>query len=287
MKKKSAATSSIIAAVFLTSFKFIVGFFTGSLGILSEALHSTLDLLAAVITFFSVSISDKPADKEHNYGHGKVENLSAFLESILLVVTCVWIIYEATERLMKGETHIDVSVWSFVVVITSMVVDFSRSRMLFKVAKKSNSQALEADAIHFSTDILSSGVVLLGLVFAQFGYYIADTISALGVAVIVLYISYKLGKRAVDVLLDRVPNGVTEIVEKKLRSIPEVKSFHDLKIRAAGADTFIRVNIHFDPDFQLSAVHHLCDKIEQDVGKLIPRSETFVHAEPEDANHKG
>lgn len=286
MDKKNAAMSSILAAVFLTSFKLVVGLLTFSLGILSEALHSMLDLLAAVITYFSVRMSDKPADKDHNYGHGKIENLSAFLESILLVVTCIWIIYEASRRLISGDTHIEVSIWSYVVVITSMVVDFSRSRLLFKIAKKTNSQALEADAIHFSTDIFSSGVVLLGLICANFGYYKADVFSALGVAVIVLYISYRLGKRAIDVLLDHVPEGATDIVEKRLRSIPEVKSFHDLKIRTAGADTFIKVNIHFNPEINLITAHHLCDEIEHDIGLLIPRSEVFVHAEPEDKTKK-
>lgn len=286
MDKKNAAMSSILAAVFLTSFKLVVGLLTFSLGILSEALHSMLDLLAAVITYFSVRMSDKPADKDHNYGHGKIENLSAFLESILLVVTCIWIIYEASRRLISGDTHIEVSIWSYVVVITSMVVDFSRSRLLFKTAKETNSQALEADAIHFSTDILSSGVVLLGLICANFGYYKADVFSALGVAVIVLYISYRLGKRAIDVLLDHVPEGATDIVEKRLRSIPEVKSFHDLKIRTAGADTFIKVNIHFNPEINLTTAHHLCDEIEHDIGLLIPRSEVFVHAEPEDKTKK-
>lgn len=282
MNKKKAAMSSIIAAVFLTSFKLVVGLLTFSLGILSEALHSALDLLAALITYVAVSISDKPADKEHNYGHGKVENLSAFLESILLVVTCGWIVYEAVHRLASGNTHIDVSIWSYIVIITSMAIDFTRSRVLFKAAKKNNSQALEADAIHFSTDILSSGVVLVGLIFSNFGYYKADVLSALGVGIIVLFISYRLGKRAIDVLLDHVPEGTTDIVEKELHSIPEIKSFHDLKIRTAGADTFIKVNIHFNPKSQLSTAHLLCDKIEQEIRQLIPRSEVFIHEEPED-----
>ena len=147
--KKEAALSSIIAAVFLTTMKFVVGILTFSLGIISEAIHSLLDLLAAMITYFSVSMSDKPADREHQYGHGKIENLSAFLESVLLVITCAWIVYEAVNRLLTNESSVTVTVWSYAVVIVSMVIDFSRSRMLFKVAKRDNSQALEADAIHF------------------------------------------------------------------------------------------------------------------------------------------
>jgi cation diffusion facilitator family transporter len=284
MNKKSAALSSIIAAVFLTLFKFVVGLLTFSLGILSEALHSLLDLLAALITYISVNISDKPADKSHHYGHGKIDNLSALIESVLLIVTSGWIIYEAVGRLTSGNVHIQISIWSYVVVITSIIIDISRSRMLFKVAKQSNSQALEADAIHFSTDILSSGVVLLGLIVSNFGYYNADAYSAIGVAIIVLFISYRLGKRAINVLLDHAPDGVMDIVEKKLKSIPEIKGYHDLKIRTAGPDTFIRVNIHLNDKIDLTTAHLLCDKIEHDIGKMIPRCEVTIHAEPENEN---
>ncbi len=280
--KKKAAFTSIIAAVFLTTMKFVVGILTSSLGILSEALHSLLDLLAALITFVSVSISDKPADKEHQYGHGKIENLSAFFESILLVVTCIWIIYEGISRLVSGNTTIKVTVWSYLVVVTAMAVDMGRSRMLFKAAKRNNSQALEADAIHFSTDILSSGVVLLGLVCANLGYHKADAISALGVAVIVLGISYRLGKRAVDVLLDKVPEGLTEKVESKLRSNKEIVYYHNLKIRVAGPDTFVEVNIHLQPQTDLETAHGICNRIEKDMETLIPRCTTIVHAEPDE-----
>ncbi len=280
--KKKAALTSIVAAVFLTSMKFVVGILTSSLGILSEALHSLLDLLAAMITFISVSISDKPADKEHQYGHGKIENLSAFFESILLVVTCIWIIYEAISRLISGNTAIQVTVWSYLVVLTAMAVDFGRSRILFRAAKRNNSQALEADAIHFSTDILSSGVVLLGLICANFGYHKADSISALGVAVIVLGISYRLGKRAIDVLLDKVPEGLTEKIESELKSNKDIVCYHNLKVRVAGPDTFVEINVHLHPHTDLETAHEICNKIEKDMSSLIPRCMTIVHAEPDE-----
>ena len=243
-EKKRVALISVFAAVFLTIFKIIVGILTGSLGILSEALHSGLDLVAAVITYFSVRLSDKPADGDHRYGHGKIENLSALIETFLLLITCAWIIYEAVSRLLSGNTHIEVNKWSYIVVISSIIIDINRSRMLFRVAKKHNSQALEADAIHFSTDIWSSGVVLFGLLCANFGWYFADPLAALGVAAIVLFVSYQLGKRAIDVLLDKAPMDTVAIVEQTLLNYPEVKQFHDLKVRTAGADTFIKFNIH-------------------------------------------
>ena len=285
-EKNRVALISVIAAVFITGFKLIIGLLTGSLGILSEALHSALDMVAAIITFFSVRVSDKPADKEHNYGHGKVENLSALIETLLLLVTCVWIIYEAVHRLISGNMHIEVSIWSYVVVICSIIIDFTRSRALYKVARKHNSQALEADALHFSTDIWSSTVVLFGLLSYQFlGWYAADSIAALCVAVIVLFISYQLGRKAIDVLLDKSPVNATQTVHAILKEFPEVLKYHGLKARTAGADTFIKFNVHFDPELSLREVHEVCDKIELKIQSLIPRSEVYIHAEPEDACH--
>ena len=284
-EKLNVAFFSVIAAVFLTGSKLIIGILTGSLGILSEALHSGLDMVAAVITYFSVRVSDKPADKQHNYGHGKIENFSALVETFLLLITCVWIIFEASERLMTGKTHIELSIWSYIVVISSILIDITRARALSRVAKKYNSQALEADALHFSTDIWSSAVVLLGLICANFGFYFADSVAALGVAVIVLSVSYRLGKRSIDVLLDKAPQETIDIVRDTLSEITEVKHFHSLKIRTAGADTFVKVNVHLDPDLSLRCVHEICDKIEREIGSRIQRSEVYVHAEPQDLSH--
>lgn len=284
-EKKRVAFISVLAAIFLTGFKLIVGILTGSLGILSEALHSGLDLIAAVITYFSVRISDKPADSDHNFGHGKIENFSAFIETILLLITCIWIIYEATNRLITGNTHIEVSVWSYIVVCSSIIIDISRSRALYKVAKIHNSQALEADALHFSTDIWSSAVVLFGLICANFGFFFADSIAALLVALIVLFVSYKLGKKAVDVLLDKAPPKIALKVKTVLNKFPEVKHVHSLKVRSAGADTFVKFNIHVAPESSVSQIHKLCDAIENEINTLIPRSEVYIHVEPQELNH--
>ena len=283
-EKKRVALFSVFAAVFLTGFKLIVGVLTGSLGIISEALHSGLDFVAAVITYFTVRISDKPADKDHNYGHGKFENFSAFIETILLLITCSWIVYEAVSRLYFGNTQIEVNVWSYVVVISAIIIDLTRSQSLSKVAKKFNSQALEADALHFATDIWSSAVVLFGLICADFGLHEADSVAALGVSLIVLFVSYRMGKKAIDVLLDKAPLDTINKIERALNTYPEVKHFHNLKVRTSGADTFIKVNIHFEPDISLRQVHELCDKIEAQLKILIVRSEVNIHAEPQDYN---
>src|SRR5713226_9062767 len=162
-EKRAVAGSSVLAALVITSLKIVVGIATGSLGILSEAAHSGLDLIAALVTFFSVRVSDKPADADHQYGHGKVENFSAFIETGLLLMTCAWIVYESIRRLFFHSVEIEPSVAAFLVMLLSITVDAWRSRALGRIATKYDSQALEADALHFSTDIWSSAVVIVGL----------------------------------------------------------------------------------------------------------------------------
>jgi len=280
-EKKRVAGISVLAALFLTGFKLVIGIITGSLGLLSEALHSGLDLIAAVITFFSVRISDRPPDNNHHYGHGKIENFSALVETILLIITCAWIIYEAVTRLTTGKTEIVVNIYSYIVVVTSILIDISRSRALYRVAKKYNSQALEADALHFSTDIWSSVVVLLGLICADIGFHIADSIAALAVAMIVLGISYRLGKRAVDVLLDKTPSKLMDKIYEILNQTPDIIQYHDLKVRTAGADTFVEVNIHVIPGITVENAHHISDELEQKISDNIQRCKVHIHIEPE------
>src|SRR5512135_1183246 len=205
-EKRAAALSSVVAAVGLTSFKIIVGLLTNSLGILAEAAHSGLDLVAALMTFFAVGISDRPPDREHNFGHGKVENLSALFETVLLLATSAWIINEAIRRLFFKSAEVEISIWSFIVMGTSIVIDYTRSRILYRAAKKYNSQALEADALHFSTDIWSSSVVILGLIGVSIARFVpglswmgeADAIAAMAVALIVIFISGELGWRTIQ-----------------------------------------------------------------------------------------
>jgi len=193
-QKKMVALSSVGAAIGLTTIKIVVALLTGSLGILAEAAHSGLDLVASLLTYFAVRVADRPPDATHNYGHAKVENLSAFLEAGLLIATAVWVIYEAVRRLLFHEGHVDASVWAFLVMAIAISVDFTRSRALMRVANRLGSQALEADALHFSTDIWSSVVVIAGLLVvrltqsfslpAWFGQ--ADAVAALGVSAIVI-----------------------------------------------------------------------------------------------------
>jgi len=207
-EKRRIARNSVFAAIFLTLLKLVVGLETNSLGLISEAAHSGLDFLAALMTYFAVRLSDRPPDREHTYGHGKVENLSAFAETLLLIITCGWIIYEAVQRLFYRTSHVEASIWGFVVVVVAIGVDISRSRALGRVAKKYNSQALEADALHFSSDVWSALVVLLGLAFVALRYKWVDAVAGILVALLVLFVSYRLVRRTIDALMDRVPGGM-------------------------------------------------------------------------------
>jgi cation diffusion facilitator family transporter len=279
--KNRIALTSVIAAVFLTSFKLVVGLLTGSLGILSEALHSGLDLIAAIITLFAVKFADLPADNEHNYGHGKIENLSALIETFLLLVTCFWIIYESINRLITKHP-IEVNAFSFIVIITSIVIDFSRSRALYRVARKYNSQALEADALHFSTDIWSSSVVLIGLIaYSLFDFVYADSIAALIVALIVLSVSYRLGRRAFDVLLDRAPSKIVDQINQVIDKIPGVQKYHDLRVREGGSYKFVELNIHVNKGLSIEEAHSISENVEDEITKKIPHCKVTVHIEPD------
>lgn len=287
-EKQWAATSSAIAAFGLTAFKIIVGLVTNSLGILAEAAHSGLDLVATLITAFAVKESDKPADREHPYGHGKVENISAFVETALLLVTCGWIVWAAVTRVLSRKVEIEVNVWSFIVMIISILIDISRSRMLYRTAHKFKSQALEADALHFSTDIWSSAVVILGLLCVKIGDWIpqwhflhyTDAFAAVIVALIVIKISMKLGIRTVNALLDTAPAGLQERIKATVEAVPNVLDCHNIRIRSIGHQCFIDLHILVNGNLQLKHVHGLTDTIEQAIQKFLPEADVTVHPEP-------
>jgi len=287
-EKRSVALSSVLAAVGLTLFKIIVGLTTGSLGILAEAAHSGLDLMAAAMTFLAVRLSGKPADRNHLYGHGKVENLSALFETLLLLITCFWIIYEATHRLLYHAVALKVTLWSFAVMITSIVVDLSRSRALYRTAKRYNSQALEADALHFSTDIWSSGVVILGLVLVKASggapslafLHQADSVAAILVGLIVVYVSGRLGWRTVQALLDVAPSGLEKKIISVVELLPGVTDCHNVRVRYSGPQLFVDIHVLVDGNQTLKEAHNLTEEIERAIQKLAPDADVTVHPEP-------
>ena len=279
-EKKNIALSSVLAAVLLTGMKLVVGLETNSLGILSEAAHSGLDLLAALITYFAVSVSDKPPDEEHQYGHGKMENVSALFETILLLVTCGWIIWEAVERLVMRSSHVEANVWSYGVIVVAIVIDFSRSRALSRVAKKYHSQALEADALHFSSDIWSSLTVLAGLVCVSLGYSSIDSVAALAVALLVLFVSYRLGRRTIDALMDRVPEGLARQVGESIRTVEGVEELRSMRVRGSGSRLFVDATVGVRRTMPFERAHRIMDDIEKAIHTVHSGADVTVHAEP-------
>lgn len=292
-EKSAAATSSVVAAIGLTTFKIIVGLMTGSLGILSEAAHSGLDLVAALLTWFAVRVSDRPADASHHYGHGKVENLSALAETLLLLLTCAWIIYEAIRRIFFADVHVEANLWAFLVMGVSILVDLSRSRILLRAAKKYNSQALEADGLHFQTDIWSSSVVIVGLALTWAEQHLgwpawlakSDAVAALGVACIVIWVSVRLGGRTIAALVDTAPSGLRDTVRNAVSSVPGVLEVNQVRVRQGGPYTFADVDIAVGREMSFSQAHDVATAVERRVRQVLPQADVVVHVGP--ATHRG
>lgn len=253
--KRTAALTSFLAASGITLLKLITGLLTGSLGMLSETAHSGIDLVASLLTFTSVRYSDRPADAEHAFGHGKVENLSAVVETVLMVSSCIWIAIEAILRILHpARLELRFSIWPFVVLLLSIVVDSARSAALHRVAKTHRSEALEADAVHFGTDIWSSAAVIVGLLFSYAGqrwnlpaFRYADPIAALVVAFVILSVTWKLARKTLDSLLDATPPEVRDRIQgqilRDLHAIPDVLSVQRFRVRRSGSDYFVDLTV--------------------------------------------
>jgi cation diffusion facilitator family transporter len=283
-EKKAVALNSIYAAVGITLLKVVVGITTGSLGILSEAAHSGLDLVAAAITYFSVRVSDKPADADHQYGHAKFENFSAFIETGLLLLTCIWIVYEACRRLFFHAVEIEPSVWAFAVMAASIIVDYWRSRRLHKIAQKYDSQALYADALHFSTDIWSSTVVILGLALVRAGREYsqpllkkADPIAALVVACIVVYVSWRLARQTIDALLDAAPAGVRNRIVQEVHRVDGVLEVARVRIRKAGSRYFADVSVAMSRNVTFQKSEQVSNEVAARIRAVLPDADVVVN----------
>ncbi len=286
-EKRRVALNSLLAALAITALKIVVGLSTRSLGILSEAAHSGLDLLAAFITLLSVRVSDKPADAEHQYGHGKVENFSAFLETGLLLLTCVWIVWEAVRRLTGHHVHVQPGFAAFAVLLFSMVVDWWRSRRLKKVAAKYESQALEADALHFSTDILSSGVVAIGLALVWIDHgrgnpwlVNADPIAALLVSIVIVYVSWRLARQTIDSLLDAAPTGYRARIIDATLQISGVIEVERARIRRAGNRYFADLTVGLARNVTFQRSDQVAAEITQAVQRLLPECDVVIRSVP-------
>ena len=284
-EKRRVALNSVFAALAITGLKIVVGATTGSLGILSEAAHSGLDLVAAVITLLSVRVSDKPADADHQYGHGKVENFSAFIETGLLLVTCLWIFFEALRRMFFRNVEIDPTLPAFGVMFFSMAVDWWRSRALKRIADKYDSQALQADALHFSTDIWSSAVVVVGLLLVMIGqrYQVpllvrADPVAALFVAGVIMYVSSRLARQTIDALLDAAPAGVRARIMEEVVREPGVLEVERARIRRAGNRYFADLSVALTRNVTFQKSEQVVNNVTAAVRRVLPDADVVVHS---------
>ncbi|HVJ55614.1 MAG TPA: cation-efflux pump [Aliidongia sp.] len=274
--KQLAALGSVGASGALTAAKLVVGLMTGSIGLMSEAAHSALDVGAALITYFAVRISDKPPDDDHPYGHGKVESVAALSETALLFATSLFIIYEAVRRLQMGGGEVEANWWSVGVIVASIVIDIGRSRALMRVARQTKSQALEADALHFSSDILSSAVVLVGLLLVRLGYPIADSIAAIGVAGFVCFAGWRLGRRTIDTLIDTAPAGIAERVHAIARRTPGIVKVDRVRARGVGSTLHVDIEAGVNRSLPLERVAELKLQLAGRIRSALPDAEIAV-----------
>jgi cation diffusion facilitator family transporter len=280
-EKEKVALGSIAASAGLTAAKAIIGLLTGSLAILSEAGHSLLDLSATVLTYFAVRISGKPADAEHQYGHGKVESVTALAETALLFVLTAIVIFEAVRRLIGEHVHaVDATIAAFAVIIGSIVIDFLRSRTLKRVAQATTSEALEADALHFRSDMWSSIAVLIGLCGVALGYAWADAAAAIIVAVFICVAGYRLGRRTIDTLTDTAPAGVSEQIAAIARQIPGVVAVERVRVRPAGAVLFVELGVSISRTLPLDRVTMIKQQLTRAIRDDLPAAELTITTEP-------
>lgn len=286
-EKEQVALSSIAASAGLTVAKALVGFATGSLAILSEAGHSLIDLGATVMTYIAVRISGKPADEEHHYGHGKVEAVSALAETALLFLLSGVVIWEAVKRLVEHEDHIvEATIWAFGVILVSIVVDFFRARALSQTAAKTSSHALEADALHFSSDLWSSLAVLIGLFGVRFGIPWADSVAALVVAMLVCIAGWRLGRRTINMLIDVAPPGAAAKITAIAAKVPGVVKVDQVRARAVGETTFIDLTVAVSRTLPLDRVSAIKDAVDSAICKEMPGAEPTVTTDPVALNNE-
>lgn len=279
-KKMKIAKSSMYAAIFIVIIKFLAAYLSGSLGVLSELFHSSTDLIATIATIISVKYSSKPPDDMHNYGHEKIESFSALFQVIILVGMCAYLIYESIERIIN-HVPVHISIFTFSVILICIFIDFSRSRALSKVAKETKSQALEADSLHFASDIWSSVVVLIGMVFTYFNLSpLADPLSAIIVSILIIVVTFRLTKKAFDSLMDRVPTGLRENIFKEINSMEGVEGIKKFRVRSSGSKIFIDMVILIARTKLFSQTHEIMDSVEKKIKELSPESDIVIHSEP-------
>ena len=285
--KRRVALQSMLAAAAMTVLKLAAGLFSGSLGVLSDAAHSGLDLAGAALTFFSVQVSDKPADSGHTYGHAKFENLSAFVEAGLMAVSCAWIIWEAMQRIFRHEAAVRHSLWPVLVLLVSIGVDWWRSQQLSAVAKRYKSTALAADAFHFASDIWSTLAVLGGLALSWIGSSLhiawlgyADPVAAMLVSLLILRLTWKLTRETSEVLLDAAPADVQWKILREVSGVDGVLAVEQARVRRAGSATFADLTVALPRTFTFEHTNELVRATTDAVQRIVPDADVVVHTVP-------
>lgn len=281
-KKKLAAGLSIFSNVILTLFKIIAGTLSGSLSILSEAIHSFSDFFASILTFFSVVKSSKPADKDHPYGHGKYEDLAGFIEGVLIILAALFIIYKSSKKIIFGGTFETENNFGIAVMLIAVIMNFIVSSMLFKAAKESNSISLYADGEHLRTDVYSSLGVLVGLILIKVtGYHLLDPIIAILIAVVIFKTGYTISKTALMDLLDySLPSEDIQKIKKIISEFCSNSKLKSIKARKVGPTLDIDIILQFEGETSICECHKICDEIEKQIRKIYPNSSISIHAEP-------
>ena len=281
--RRRTALVSIVAAVLLIGLKLGAGLASHSLGLISEALHSGTDLVAALLTFFAVGVAVRPADPGHQYGHGKAEHLSALAEAAILVAASIFIAWRAISHLVGASTtSVEATWYAFVVIVIVIAVDISRTVVLWRASRRYRSPALAASALHFATDLAGSGAVLVGLVLVSQGYARADSAAALFVAVLVTIAAARLMKRNVDVLMDRAPADAEEAARAAIADIEPAVTLQRLRMRQAGGRQFADVVIAVPPGAAVGQGHAAADQVEDALEAVLPGSDVVVHVEPQE-----
>jgi len=289
--KRNAVLRSVLAASGITLLKVITGLSTGSLGMLSEAAHSSIDLVASLLTLFSVHFSDRPADEDHTYGHGRVESLSAFVETVFMLASSAWIIFEAVQRFLHfvrgASLRLEFSFWPMVVLLLSIAVDYTRSRSLARAAREAHSQALEAEALHFGTDIWSSVAVLVGLLASFAGQRLgiramelADPVAAVIVSLIILTVTYRLARETVDALLDKTTPEMRKQLVDAIRAVPGVTMVRGLRMRRSGTRYFADVAIGVRRNTSLQRSEAIVAAATAAVQKALPGTDVVIRTVP-------
>ena len=283
--QRRTALVSVFAAVVLIAVKLGVGLTTHSLALVSEAIHSGTDLVAALLTLFAVGVAARPADEGHEYGHGKAEHLAALAEAAILVLASVFVAWRAIERLTgAAHPHVDAAWYALVVVGIVIVIDASRTLVSWRAAREFESAALQSNALHFFSDLLGSSAVLVGLVFVRSGYEHADAIAALFVAVLVLLAAARLMRTNVDVLMDRVPVEAEAAARAAIAGLSPGVDLKRLRMREAGGRQFADVVIGVPPGAAVAQGHAAADRVEEAVQDALPRSDVVVHVEPDETS---